>query len=256
MKYSKSEIRILFLFFLLLAQTFSCIAQEADLKLRVPLESKGFEENIPSSIDIKKLPNFPNSLNKKSPVHKVSASASTIPVDTRLRLSVDTFIDAKTSMVGDYFKAHVLEDFYIPTDPPQLIVSKGSWVRGRISYLKRPNIFSMAGKIGLHLYQLVTPLSEVATLDAELDVQKGVVNNEGLLDPMTNFGTKAIEPTQMLLDSSQGRIISVATLGTPVIGTLIAGTLTALFSQGDNITLNRGQELQIVLQKDLQLTVD
>ena len=249
----------LFLFLLLSTNHESrttAFAQESNLDLRAPEESKEFEENIPSSVDVKNLPNFPQAIKKKNSLLRAQATSSIIPVNTRIRLAVDSFINAKTSMIGDYFKAHVLEDFYIPTDPPQLIIPKGSWVRGRISSIKRPNIFSRAGKIGLHLYQLVTPLSEVATLDAELDVEPGVVNSEGLLDPMTNFKTKALEPTQNLINNPQGRVITVATLGTPVIGTLVAGTLTALFSQGDNISLSRGQELQIVLQKDLQLTVN
>lgn len=259
MKYSNSPVFFLFLSILLTinSQLLSqVLAQESNLSLRAPEESKEFEENNPSAIEVKKIPSFPNVLNKSSTAHKGTAAAALIPVNTRLRLSVDSFVDAKISMVGDYFRAHILEDFYVPTEPPQLIVPRGAWVRGRVSFLKRPNIFSMSGKIGLHLYQLVTPLGEIAPLNAELDVQQGIVNSQGLLDPMTNFKTMALEPTQALLESSQGRIVSIAALGTPVIGTLVAGTLTALFSQGDNITLTKGQELQILLKKDLQLTVN
>ena len=73
---------------------------------------------------------------------------------------------------------------------------------------------------------------------------------------MTNFGTKALEPTQMLLESQTGKVITVATLGSPVIGTLIGGSLVALFSEGDNISLYKGQELQVVLKTDIQLTVN
>ncbi len=213
------------------------------------------ENNNPTQVEIKKLPNFPT-ISRKSSSHRIGASATSIPLDTRLRMSVDSPADAKLSMIGDYFKAHILEDFYIPSTPPQLVVPKGAWVRGHISFIKKPSVFSMAGKIGLHLDQLVTPTGEVVPLDAELDIQQGIVNNQGILDPMTNYGTKALEPTQKLLDSNTGKAISVATLGTPVIGTLVAGSLTALFSYGDNITLTKGQELQIVLKKDIQLTIN
>ena len=233
-------------------------AQEGTFHLRPLSETEKVnnqEGNIPSSLETKNVPNFPKG-SKKSTAHRISATATTIPMDTRLRLSVDSSLNAKTSMLGDYFKAHILEDFYIPTEPPQLIVPRGSWVRGRISFIKKPNILSMAGKIGLHLDGLTTPMGEVTTLDAELDVQQGFVNEQGLLDPMTNYRTKALGPTQMLLDTQPGKIISVATLGTPVIGTLVAGSLLALFSQGDNITLNQGQELQIVLKKDIELTAN
>ena len=250
----KKALNILVLFLLLCR--LSVFAQEGSLRPLAPEQSSEIESNIPSALDIKKLPNFPEHLKGKSAAHKLSAASATIPVNTRLRLAVDSFVNAKTSKVGDYFKAKVLEDFYIPTNPPQLIIPRGSWVRGRISFLKRPNIFSRAGKIGLHLYQLVTPQGESTILDAELNVQQGLVNSEGFLDPMTGFASKAIEPTQMLLESEYGKAISVVTLGTPVVGTLISGSLIALFSQGDNITLNQGQELQIVLQKDIQLSIN
>ena len=234
-------------------------AQEGNFPLRVPTESEDInnqEGNLPSSLEIKNLPHFPQNLFKKSAPHRISATATTIPMDTRLRLLVDNLIDAKTSMVGDYFKGHILEDFYIPTEPPQLVIPKGSWVRGRVSFIKKPTIFSKAGKIGLYLDQLTTPFGEVTPLDAQLDVQQGIVNEQGLLDPMTNYGTKALEPTQKLLETTQGKAISVIGLGTPVIGALVTGSLIALFSQGDNIMLNQGQELQIVLKKDIQLTVN
>lgn len=242
-----------YLFVLLVLALCPVVSYGHDLK--APIEAEELQDNNPSQIEIKKLPNFPEVL-KKSSSHRISANATSIPLDTRLRLAVDSSLDAKLSKLGDYFKGHILEDFYLPTEPPQLIVPRGSWVRGHVSFIKKPNVISRAGKIGLHLDQLVTPTGEVIPLDAELDIQQGIVNAQGLLDPMTNFGSKAIQPTQKLLDSNAGKAISVATLGTPVLGTLVAGSLTALFSYGDNITLTRGQELQIVLKKDIQLTVN
>ncbi|OGI19188.1 MAG: hypothetical protein A3B68_05715 [Candidatus Melainabacteria bacterium RIFCSPHIGHO2_02_FULL_34_12] len=255
MKFSKLILNFILLFSLLLPLSY---AQESNLNLRAPELIKESNESIPSKIEIKKLPVFPNTQIKKSTAKKISAVAALIPIDTRFRMVVDSPLDAKKSMLGDYFKAHVAEDFYLPTNPPQLIVPKGSWVRGKVSFLKRPSIFSMAGKIGLHLYQLTSPLGELTPLDAELNIQQGIVNKEGLLDPMTNFGTKALEPTQNLLESENpaARIVIIATLGTPAIGTLIGGSLIALFSQGDNITIPKGQELQIVLRKDIQLKLN
>ncbi len=234
-------------------------AQEPAVTLRAPSDFKEEEsqDSIPTLFEVKKLPYFPSiEHNVKTTPHKASLKSTSIPVNTRLRLVVDNYIDAAVSMLGDYFKAHVLEDFYIPTDPPQLVIPKGAWVRGRLSFLKKPSIFSMAGKIGLHLDQLVSPFGEVTLLDAELDIQQGIVNDQGLLDPMTNFGTKALEPTQNLLDTTQGKLVSVVTLGTPVVGTLVTGSLIALFSQGDNVSLSRGQELQVVLKKDIQLNLN
>ena len=139
---NKTKKKILSLFFLIVfSNCYVAFAQQNNLTLRAPSFSGEDEENIPSRVDIKAIPSFPEIIKNKS----------LIPIDSRLRLSVDNFIDAKTSMIGDYFKAHVLEDLFISSEIPQLVVPKGSWVRGRVSFIKKPNIFSKSGKIVLHL---------------------------------------------------------------------------------------------------------
>lgn len=258
MKSSKVEIKKSFaIFFLWFAIGFGIFtfanAQQADNSLRPPNQPhQEIKENAPTQLDLKSLPNFPTTLQKKDTPRRISTSALTIPLDTRLRLIVDSNINSKTSKPGDYFKAHLLDDFYIPSDPPQLIIPKGSWVRGRISFIKKPIIFTMTGKIGLHLDILTTPVGEFIPLDAELNVEQGIVNDQGLLDPIINNKTKAQELG--FPGSIPGGVITLETLGTPVIEALVNGSLIALFSQGDNVSLYKGQELQIVLKKDIQLT--
>lgn len=238
MKFSKTF--ALLIIFLVAALNIVC-AQVNDLTLKVPEGLKEFEESIPSVVEIKNLPNFPEY--KKEGTNRISATEDTILLNTRFRLVVDSNIDFKVSMVGDYFKASVLEDFYIPTKPPQLIVPAKSWVRGKIDSIKKPTFFSMSGKIGLELYQLVTPLGEVATLNAEFEIQQGIVNSEGLLDPVISSDAKDFVVQEL----------TISMLGISIIDKLIAGKLTALIFEPINISLNKGQELQIVLQKELKL---
>ena len=223
--------------FLLFVFNIPSYSSEDDLKLKAPIQENEPQENLPSQIDLSTIPNFP----------KFGVSNTTIPLNTSLKLVVDNFIDAKTALIGDYFKAHVLEDFYIPTDPPQLILPKDSWIRGRISFLKRPNFFIKTGKIGLHLDQLVTPLGGALVLDAELDVQKGILNANGFLKPQAAKSSDS----QFLPDSTL--TVPVSNLGAVLIDKLLSGKLFALFSQSDTTTLNKGQELQIVLQRNVQL---
>ena len=207
------------------------------LSLKAPIQENEPQENLPSQIDLSTIPNFP----------RFGVSDITIPLNTSLKLVVDNYIDVKAAMIGDCFKAHILEDFYIQTDPPQLILPKGSWIRGRISFLKRPNFFIKTGKIGLHLDQLITPLGGVLVLDAELDVQKGIVGEGGLLKPVIKQAD-----AKVWTDSTLN--VSISNLIPSLIGTLLTGKLYALFSQADTTALNKGQELQIVLQRNVQLS--
>lgn len=186
---------------------------------------------------------------------KLNTSTAQIPVETRLRIRVETALGADKSKVGEDFRARVLNDFYLSGDFRKLIVPKDSWVRGKVSYIKRPRLLSRAGKLGIKLDTLVTPQGDYVPLDADLVFQAGVVNDNGLLDPQTGYSNKAMEPTQSLLGSDTGRIVSVATLGVPVVGTLLGGSVKALFSHGDDASVSEGQELQIMLTTNTDLSM-
>ncbi len=186
---------------------------------------------------------------------KLKNSTAQIPVETRLRIEVETTTSADKSAVGDEFKARVLEDFYLSGDFRKLIVPKHSWVRGKVSAVKKPKLLSRSGKLGIKLDSLITPQGDYVPLDADLVFVEGAVNQEGLLDPQTGFGDKALNPTQNLLSTNTGKVVSVATLGLPVVGTLLGGSVVALFSHGDSALVSRGDELQIVLTQNTDVSL-
>jgi hypothetical protein len=186
---------------------------------------------------------------------KLNTSAGQVPVKTRLRIIVDTPLSAEKAKIGDDFAARVLDDFYLAGDFRKLIIPKNSWIRGKVTESRKPKLLSRAGKLGIRLDTLVTPLGDYVPLSADLSFMPGVVNQDGLLDPQTDFGDKAIEPTQALLDSGAGKAISIATLGVPVMGTLLGGTAIALFSHGDSAAVTKGQELQIVITRNADLSL-
>lgn len=222
--------------------------KEQELKVRAPFEydlSKSQTTNEP--IKPENVDDF------AAAPFKLKSSTALIPVETRLRVKVETALSAQESDVGDDFKARVLNDFYLTGDFRKLIVPKDSWIRGKVSYIKKPRLLSRSGKLGIRLDTLVTPLGDYVPLDANLTFQKGVVNQIGLLDPQTGFSDKAMQPTQSLLSSDTGKAVSIATLGVPVVGTMIGGSAIALFSRGDAAAVTEGQELQIVLTQNTNL---
>lgn len=186
---------------------------------------------------------------------KLNTAVGQVPVKTRLRMTVDTPVSAQKSKLGDEFSARVLDDFYLSGDFRKLIIPKSSWVRGRVTEVKKPRLLSRAGKLGVRLDTLVTPQGDYVPLDADLSFIPGVVNEEGLLDPQTGFSDKAMEPTSSLLDSTTGKVISIATVGVPVVGTLLGGSVIALFSHGDAASLYKGQELQIMVTRNVDLAL-
>jgi len=186
---------------------------------------------------------------------KLNTATGQIPVQARLRIIVETPLTAKKSNLGDDFQARVLEDFYLTGDYKKLIVPKSSWIRGKVSDIKRPRFLSKSGILEISLDSLVTPQGDYVPLDARLTFVEGIVNKEGLLDPQTGFSDKAIEPTQSLLSTKTGKVVSVATLGLPVAGSLLGGSVIALFSKGDSASIDKGQELQIMITRNVDLAL-
>lgn len=221
----------------------------------------GFDIRVPEKAKLEELKTTNEPVNPKQVTNfvaspfKLKSATAQIPVETRLRIKVETPLSADKSGLGDEFKARVVEDFYMTGDFRKLIVPKNSWIRGKVSEIKKPRLLSRSGRLGIKLDTLVTPLGDYVPLNANLSFEKGVVNQEGLLDPQTDYGDKAIEPTQKLLNSDTGRAVSIATLGVPVVGSLLGGSVVALFSKGDEAAVQKNQELQIILTQNTNLSL-
>jgi hypothetical protein len=191
---------------------------------------------------------------------RAGAASTTIPVETRLRLVLESPVDAKMSQPGDIFEAHVKDDLFLGTN---LLLAKGSFVRGRVCEVTKPRLLSRAAKIGLKLEQIVTPTGEVIPLDAGLEFRKGVTNAKGQLDPGTNLGTHIGKEVKAVTGgnsqgSTRGALIglNVATLGAPAIATAIGSGAIGIFRSGDNVNLTPGQELEVLLTNDLGLQLN
>lgn len=221
-----------------------------ELRLREPIQkkiNKNKQTNIP--VQPKGMSDF-----AASPF-KLSTSVAQVPTKTRLRMIVDTPVSANQSKIGDRFAARILDDFYLTGDYRKLIVPKHSWIRGKVSFVKKPRLLSRSGKLAIKLDTMVTPQGDYVPLDADLTFMLGVVNKKGLLDPQTGFKDKAMAPTDALLSSGAGKAVSIATLGAPVLGTLLGGSVIALFAKGDAATVYKGQELQIVITQNTDLAL-
>jgi len=191
---------------------------------------------------------------------KADLASTTLPVQTKLKLVLETAVDARASQPGDLFEAHVKDDLYLGMT---LLLPRGSLVRGRVANVIKPRLLSRAAKIGLKLEQIVTPSGEVIPLDATLEFKKGLANKRGELDPGTNFGTRVEHNVKAVAGinsdgSTKGALVAanIATLGAPVVATAIGSSAIALFSQGDNVSLGPGQEIEVLLTNDLGLQIN
>lgn len=211
-------------------------------------------KNVPDFASNKKLSSTPGT------ALKANLQSTTIPVETRMKLVLETSVDARSSKQGDIFEAHVKDDLYLGMT---LLLPRGSLVRGRVAQVQKPRLLSRAGKIGLKLEQMVTPQGEVIPLDADLEFKKGVTNKKGQLDPGTNFGTRVESSVRSVAGINKDKdpnsaliAANIATLGAPVVATAIGSSAIALFSKGDTVSLAPGQELEVLLTNDLGLQIN
>jgi hypothetical protein len=188
------------------------------------------------------------------------AASTTIPLETRLKLVLETAVDAKSSLPGEIFEAHVKDDLFFGSN---LLLAKGSLIRGRIVEVSKPRLISRAARIGLKLEQIVTPAGEIIPLDAALEFRKGMTNQKGQLDPGTSFSTRVESGMKAAsgltsTGATKGALVAanIATLGAPTIATAIGGSAIALFRSGDNVSLTPGQELEVLLTNDLGLQIN
>ncbi len=216
-------------------------------------------------VEPKNVPDFPKEdstgadVGAKSPL-KVEAASSVLPLQTRLRLVLETSVDSKINRPGDLFEAHVRDDLFIGSS---LILPRGSLVRGRVAEVNKAKLISRAAKIGLKLEQITTPAGEVIPLDAALDFRRGVSNQKGQLDPGTNLGTRVGASVRSAsgansTGATKDALVAanIATLYAPTIATAIGSSAIALFSKGDQVNLVPGQEIEVSLTNDLGLQLN
>ena len=165
---------------------------------------------------------------------RAEAASTTLPLETRLKLVLETAVDSSTSKPGDIFEAHVKDDLFLGAN---LVLPRGSLIRGRIWNVAKPKLISRAAHIGLKLDEIVPPVGEVIPLDAALEFRKGVSNKKGQLDPGTSFSTRVDKSIKAVTgQTSTGATknvlvaANVATLGAPAIATAIGSSAIALFS--------------------------
>jgi len=248
MKYSKLIGLILLLIFVF---SFKTNAQVSKSQLRQPVELQYVEEHLPTKIDLHEIPSFSNPFRKLKNNYRIGLDQSsvTVPLNTRLRIKVDQYLDPKSTNVGDYFKAHIIEDFYFPSNPEWLLLPQGSWVRGTVSYVKRPNLFTRKGYIRIRIDQITTPLGDIIPLSAELNVQEGIINAGGGLDPFVN---EKIVKGDQIVEEIQTVVILFSEVDSKIVNKFLDGSLIALYFPASGDILNSGKELQIVLKKNIQ----
>ncbi len=106
----------------------------------------------------------------------LGSSTMHIPQGTLLPVVMETPLDARSSEEGDPVTARLNQDLFYrakPSDPLQVVLPKGSTLRGRVTHVKRPKWFSKGGWLAWQFDQVILPTGELQLI--RLDI---AANNE------------------------------------------------------------------------------
>jgi hypothetical protein len=212
--------------------------------------------------------NAPSVVPSSSSTLQVQAGSQKVPAGTMLTVAFNTNMDSKITNTGDPFTAIITKDFSVPSAQGgrRVILPAGTMVRGRVSNVKRPGLFSHGGAIFLAFDHVVLPSGELLPLTLNLSTENTLVNKQGALYSDPGIGKKVQQGaeqgkktfdniTEQGFETGKqiaGGLGSIVTVPAAVIGGALAGTAVttgkaavAVVGRGDSVVIKPGDTVTI-----------
>ena len=186
-----------------------------------------------------------------------------VPRGTRVPLALINSISTKHAAVGDKI---YLESVYPVAVDGRILIPPGTYVSGSITSSKRPGRVKGKGELYLRFEQMIMPngtmrdfTGRIGQLDGRspdsLDRDEGKIQSEG------NKGEDAGTVAQTTAAGASVGVIAGAAannagmgIGLGAAAGAAAGLLGVLLTRGPDATLERGTQLDMVLDRDLYFT--
>jgi hypothetical protein len=251
------------------------------LSVSLSLNTKGYSEPLPGNT-----PDAPEAVNS---TFKIDTATEKVPVGTVLKIAFNNHMDSRVTQGGEPFTAVLLEDFTSiiksgagksgvgqcnqtvsaqsnVESHKRIIIPAGTFIRGRVSEVKRPGLFSRGGAIGLNFDHIVLSTGDLLPLDLNLSTQNTLVNRKGELYSDPGVGKKVSRGVQDGLGTfnkfkdaglqagknTAGGLGSIVTVPVAVTSGAVAGTaitsgkaVWALVGRGESIVINPGDSVVI-----------
>jgi hypothetical protein len=196
------------------------------------------------------------------PGTNASSSANTgdqleIPAGTKVPVALKHAISTKSTREGDAVYA---ETTFPVVANDRVLIPAGTYVQGRISHIQRAGRIKGRAEVLMHFTTLIYPSGYTVLLPGAVEnapgVDKtGVKDNEGTIrgDSQTAQKVGTVATT-----GATGAVIGAATEGGKgaLIGAGVGGavgTAIALLSRGNDVKLDAGTTLEMVIQRDVPL---
>jgi hypothetical protein len=198
---------------------------------------------------------------KSSPAQAASPGAVFIPEGTKVPLALKHAISTKGSREGDAVYA---ETTFPVVANGRVLVPAGTYVQGRISHIQRAGRVKGRAEVLMHFTSLIYPSGYTVLLPGAVQnapgVDKAGVKDEGAIQADGQTGEKLGKAARNGTGgAAAGAVIgglptgsaAAAGLGAGIGGA--AGVAWALLSRGNDVKLDAGTTVEMVIQRDIPL---
>lgn len=203
---------------------------------------------------------------------RADAKTRRIPAGTKLKLQLMDPVSTIAGNEGDCFNAMLLDD---QTSGASIILPAGSVVRGSISKIKPIKRLSRGAVIYLDFDHVVTPNGRQLPLSIsvcnrpDLTDDGGIYGSRGYGEALKKNWVKTVEitknATQFGKDLGEDAFTGAVYITTPVCATggafgggtyFVGDSVIDLFRKGNDVILNQGTILEVILTNPIDVPVN
>jgi hypothetical protein len=192
-----------------------------------------------------------------APVAAAGAKELSIPAGTKVPLELKHAISTHGSRTGDAVYA---ETTFPVVANDRVLIPAGTYVQGRISQIQRGGRVKGRAQVLMHFTSLIYPSGYTVLLPGAVENapgadKTGVKDQEGTLQKDGQTGSKA---GTVATAAGTGAVVGGlsrggegALIGAGVGGAV--GTAIAMLTRGDDVKLDAGSTIEMVVQRDIPL---
>jgi hypothetical protein len=185
----------------------------------------------------------------------------TVPAGTKVLLSLRSAINTKSAKPGDGI--YLASTFPVVVGT-RVMIPAGVYVQGVVDNVVRPGRMKGRAQLNLHFTSIIFPNGTVVEIPGIINSLPGSsdrsVNGEGQVEQASNKGHDVANAAKIGLEGAGIGTIGGAATGHPLEGLAIGGlggaavgAAVALFTRGNDINIENGTPVEMVLQRPLLL---
>jgi type IV secretion system protein VirB10 len=191
-----------------------------------------------------------------------TTQTTVLPAGTKVLLALRSGVNTKTARVGD--GVYLVSTFPV-TDGTRVVIPAGIYVQGTIDRVVRPGRVKGRAEVAMHFTDMIFQNGAVVTIPGTVDGLPGsggpkIKDAEGTIQQAGSKGRDAGQIAQTAATGAAIGTIAGAASGHVGEGLGIgsgvgaaAGLLTTLFTRGDDVVIEPGTSIEMVLQRPLEL---